>query len=284
MSQVTFSAGAATVEISAPLFPYQTVIDMPIDVTKIDNNTFALYDHGETAATYDKRYCECTFELSATDMASFMDLVRLTANGRAQEITMLLESNSGFHPFAPDKGDAGTFTVAIEILEVSGVQDEPWQYHQVKVRITNIGSFPSYSIPTEVKDGTNAFQIGTVQYLRFPPAFFDPEYFYGVDTQITEGSDAKFVDKSIGAINYTTKFNLSANETKAAKVLAFLVGATGRALPFTVVTDTGFYLLGLDGGSVNSYSVKLINPVLQITHERYDRFNFNLELCLVSIL
>ncbi|GAI98184.1 unnamed protein product, partial [marine sediment metagenome] len=166
-------ADANQIEVDLPVFPYKSNIIFPFDIQKLENGKYASYDHGVGAATYDHRICECTFQLTEAEAIIFNDFFRddYTAapetKGRAFDVTMRMNASSGFFPFGPDKGDVGDFVVALEIKSHARIGESPYLYFSITVNITNVGSWPVYSLPAEVAEGE--MTIGTITNNRFPP-------------------------------------------------------------------------------------------------------------------
>jgi hypothetical protein len=275
---VTFSDGTNNAVLTTPRFGYKSSLFFPFDIQELDDNTIDIYDHG---SSYDKRICDCTFELTQAEMETLCALVRTDAKGRAKKLTMTLSSGSGFFPFMPDKGDADVFTVSLEITAQKQVE-EPQYYHTAEVHIINCGTWPSYSIPTEVKDGNSQFQIGTVQYLRFPPNWFDPSVRYNYHAQIMEDSDVEFVDRGLGDY-YATNMILICNQTKAAKLIKYLTTVTvARANQFSIITDSNFFAFGNDKGGAATYQVKMNGDRIDVVNDRYNSFRFSLPLIYIN--
>jgi hypothetical protein len=195
---------------------------------------------------------------------------------RAVDFTMTLSSGSGFFPFGPDKGDAGSFTVAVELVSNSGIQYEPWQYHRIKLRIHNTGSYPAYVIPAEVNDGTSAFQIGTVTNLRYPPDRFSPDAVYETFATILEGSSSQWVDRGSAADSYSAAFHMVCNQTKCAKLIQYLVD-TARGGNFTLVSDSNFYPFGRDIAD-GSHTVQSTKFTYEIMHDEFSHYEFDMEV------
>ena len=100
--QIEFQQGATSIQVSIPSFSYKTTISLPFDWQKMDDGTWEGFDNG---TAYDKRKCECALFFTAAQMATFNDFLRTDGEGRAIDITMRMNANSGFHPFGPDKGE-----------------------------------------------------------------------------------------------------------------------------------------------------------------------------------
>ena len=277
-----------TLEVSLPLFPYTTTIDLPFEIQKLENGSYDCYDHGGGVAdVYDSRRCQCTFELSATEIglfnAFFSEDNQATTKARGFDVTMRMNTDSGFHPFGPDKGDAGDFTVALQIENHGAVGEEPMEYFRIGVDIANTGAWPSYSMPAEVADGS--FTFGTVTDVRFPPQWFKPKVEYRVYRTIEQDGSVRWIDRGQNGDWFESAFELHANESKMGRIVAYLVG-TARVAAFQVISPaagiTGYYIFGYDKGAAGTYNVKMIQDTLKIKHDRYNHFSMPISLSWVS--
>ena len=239
--QIEFDNGSGTtIQVSVPSYPYKTTISLPFEWQKMDDGTWEGFDHG---TSYDKRKCNCFFYLTAAQMETFNDFFNTDGSGRAIDVIMRMNANSGFHPFGPDKGDVGDFTVALTYKKHGAVGESPFRYFKVEVEIYNTGAWPVYTPPAEVDDGD--FTIGTVTDLRFPPNWFEPEVEYGTFMTLEENSTSQWIDRSNNYDWYETNFNMVCNESKAAVLIAYLAD-TARVSSFTVVPPGNAYMFGRD--------------------------------------
>lgn len=269
---------ANQIEVSVPSFPYKTMISLPFDIQKLDNGQYEIWDEG---TSYDKRRCECQFFLSESEMQTFNNFFREddgTEKGRAYDVTMRMNTGSGFHPFGPDKGDVGDFDVALIIKSHGQVQDSPFRYFQITADIENTGSWPVYSPPAEVDEGS--FTIGTVSNNRYPPRRFRPKIRYGAYRTILEDGSAEWIDRSENSDSYDTTFEMVSNESKTAVVIVYLVD-TVRDSDFDIVTPSLSYAFGRDIEN-NYLTVKLIQSSIRITHRNYNQFAYQLSVSLVQ--
>lgn len=274
--QISFSYGATEVVINAPEFGYSTEVKLPFDFVRLDNGTVEARDYGQA---YDRRSCSFECFLTPAQQVSLNLLVRST--GRGQSLVMALPAESGFFPFVPDKGDDGPFTVALQLDGTPAIQQAPYKYFRCRLKVTNVGAYPAYALPTEVADGPWA--IGNVSALRMPPSLFTPNQFYGVSVGFTESSSARYLDRGSGADHASTQFGLLCNESKAA-ALVYDLTSVQRAGAFTVTTEDSFYALGSDHASSGSYSVRLLSDTIVIKHNRYNEFELSLDLQRISTL
>jgi hypothetical protein len=280
--KILLTANAQTCAISLPSFGYRTTIALPFDIQELDNGAIAIYDHGATATPntkYDVRTCECDFLLSATEMALFTTWYKAAASGRGVDATLEMTTNSGFHPFGPDKGDAGPFTVAIEMDQHASVGEAPWLHFPLTLRMTNTGSWPAYKAPDEVPEG--GLTIGTVTANRFPPGWYKVDGRYGAFVALTQSAVSYYMDKGTGADWFRTKAGMVSNESKAARVIAYLTG-TSRATALALVCGANSYPFGVDKEDDGTYSVRMIQDTIEITHKRYNEFEYDLTLEYIS--
>jgi len=269
---IIFTHDDYTFQIQQAVTPYKTTIALPIDWQKSSNNLYYGFDHG---SGYDVRFCDCKFIMTAAQGSDFVDFFSDNKKGRGKKITMTLVNESGFFPFGPDKGDKGIFTVYLEIQNHKIIHDV-YLYYEVNCRIHNCGSYPVYTMPDQVDDSNNLFQIGPVSKLRFPPELFEPDTEYNQFAQIMEGGDAQIIDRQYGD-QFESTLMLHCNESKAAALIYYLT-TSARANQFSIISDSNFYIFGMDKGSSGTYNVKMINDKIEITHVNYNYFTFGLRL------
>jgi hypothetical protein len=197
---------------------------------------------------------------------------------RGSDMTLTMPTNGGFFPFGPDKGDAGPFTVAVEILNHGAIGDSPWRFFQPKIRIYNTGTYPSYSVPTGLNEGPITF--GTVGGCRFPPDYFRPIVYYADYQTQTENGSIKHVNQGYQGDSYATQVTFLGNEGKAAAVIAYLTG-TARASDFPLTVPDWTYPFGRDV-TTNYMNVKLINGSIDMTHVLTDMWSFDLQMTFVK--
>lgn len=270
--KMLFTANAQTCQIPVPSFGYRTIIKLPWEIQELDTGGIAIYDHGATATPvtkYDIRVCECDVLLSATDMATFTAWYSDATKGRGRDTALEMASGSGFFPFGPDKGDVGSFIIALEMDRHASVGEAPWLFFPLTLRMTNTGSWPAYSIPTEVSEGS--VTIGTIAANRFPPNFFSVDGRYGSFVDLTENATSNYINKGSGADWWRTRAGMVSNETKTAKIVDYLTG-TCRATAFNVGLGANSYAFGIDKSDDGTYSVRLIQDAIELTHKRYNEF------------
>lgn len=273
-NSIQFSYGANSVDLPLPNYGYSVLIAMALDIQKLDQSgNFSIYDNG---STYDVRSCEIEFDLTTAEQLALNQYIDLYTRGRTH--TMAYGTGSGFYPFGPDKGNAGPFTVMLDILDQKGQGDAPYKYFKTKIKLTNAGAYPAFSLPVEVSDGK--MSIGSVYNLRFPVKWFDPKINYSIDQHVYAGTSTKIVHKGSGNNSYNTACEITCNTSKAAALVAFLTGAGGRNNSFQLCG--GGYPFGRDQTEAGPFTVLMIQDILEIQHNRHNEFSFNLNFQLVS--
>ncbi len=268
-------ADANTIEVSMPSFGYKTTIIYPFDIQKLDTGKYDIYDNG---SSYDIRKCNCTLMLSATEQATLNDFLREDtigiSKGRAFNLTLRMNTGSGFFPFGPDKGDVGDFTVAVYFKKCGKATEAPFNYFISELEMVNAGSYPVYALPSEVSDGS--FTFGGTSSCRFPPAWFAPINDYGYTATIEQGGSVEWIDRGENADWYETAFEMRCNESKAAAIIDDIT-LTLRGDTFNITSPAGYYPFGRDIGD-GTFTVKMIKDTIVITHHNYNLFTFPITL------
>jgi len=266
-----------TLDIALPNYPYGIQVSMAIDTQKLDDGSFDSFDNG---TSYDKRSCELSFDLSATQALALNAWVRTAGASymRAATGTLELATDSGFFPFGPDKTPEGPFTVAVEITEPTTIQESPFKLFRVSMRVFNTGVYPAYVLPTEVDEGVWSF--GSVTALRFPPRWFRPSSRFAYSIAREEDGSVQFIDRGTGGDAYTSSIEMVCSENKAAALLSYITG-TVRTNTFVLTSIAGMYPFGRDLGD-GAFTVSLTSPEFEVTHEQYNRFRLSAEVSYVS--
>lgn len=267
-----------TIEISMPSFPYKTIIEYPYDIQKLDNGQYDIWDNG---SAYDKRKCRCLFILSPTEQQTLNNFLRddniAVSRGRAYDITMSMDADSGFFPFGPDKGDTGDFTVAIIIRKSDAIGEEPFKYFKSELEIINVGSYPSYNLPSQIAEGN--LTIGTITNNRFPPDWFEPEVKYQYTATRRENGAVSWIDRGEMGDWYETTLKMRSNESKTAAIINYL--NTIRTANFNIIAPADMYMFGRDIGN-GTIEVKLIQNAIEITHQKYNMYDYELNVTYIN--
>jgi hypothetical protein len=273
MSYLLLTSSGNFANISVPVFPYTTEINLPFDFINLDDNSIDIRDEG---TKYDKRSCKASFLLPVVEQTNLNAL--LFNNVRAKNILLTVPSNGGFFPFGADKGDSNGFTVSIEMINTPSIQQQPFRYFKCEMLFTNVGSYPAYALPTEVDEGL--FEFGDVDKLLMPQNMFIPDTKFTISINHTENSSAQYFDRGNLGDNAGTRFILNCNQSKCAAILHFLTNVN-RSETFNVTSQDYYYMFGIDYGSGTVYPVKIASNKIIIRHVNYD--NFEIELSLMRI-
>jgi hypothetical protein len=260
-------AGSNTVYIPFPLYGYESTITMGMRVSeKLSTGLYRIYDRG---VAYDIRTCRAMFLLNRANAEQLHDLYKDADKSRAYSLTMVLPSGSGFFPFGPDKGDAGSFQVRIIGLEHYGTSDQPRGWFRTEITMV-AESYPVYSVEDAVADGP--IQIGTITGLRWPDSGVQPAYDYAVSTVTTQDGSPYTIDKWSNADAYETSLNLSLNDRGAQRLINHLTG-TVRGAQFNILSINNGYMFGIDLTTTGYYYVcRLTDNELRIRHNGINDF------------
>lgn len=274
-----------SLELTRPLFGYETVIKMPISIKRLPNAKRYSFDNALTSEDNDTRYCDCDFILTEAEMSAFDTFMYGASDTvRARDLTMALELDSdGFFPFGADKGDAGNFTVAVEVVKESTRLKNPLYRYALSLRLHNVGAYPSYSLPTQT--GTGAITIGTVSNLRYPDTFPQAKikrtdmvtitggrtpYLYSRDASGFGATGVKKCD----AFDVGMAFRL--NESKTAALLAYITG-TLRGGEFSFACSAGSYPFGYAAGA-GTFTCMFASNTIKVKHEKFNDFRLSLDI------
>lgn len=264
---VVFTCGENSCTLPQPMFGYKSRIILPYQRTENDKGDFPVYDPGET---YDTRECEMTFELSASDQNNFEEFFNNIC--RSDNSTTMTVEN-GFYPFAPDKTGAGVYTVAIYPHSVLGCGDEPFKYFHNVVRVQNIGSYPTYVLPSEISEGS--MTIGTVSNLRFPPSWMNTDNIYQFDVQGGYAGGASFLNRGTYGDSFNASCTMFCNLSKSAALLKYITGSLRTGAAAMTFPDNS-YPFGRAKG--NTASVIINQDIIEVTAVRHNLFTFPLKL------
>jgi hypothetical protein len=268
---ITLVNGANSIQIPQPLFGYQVELSMSFKVIAAADGTRTSWD--DTAALVpDKRTLSgLNFQLSYTDQAALQAFLNDAAKGRCETIILRLGATpTGFYPFGPDLGDVGDFTCGILQNAPGGALLDPWLHFPTGLILTLVTA-PAYSLPTVVPQGN--FQIGTVTGLSFPQAGFAVERENNWLTMATNTGVPYSVDGKTATDRWTSAFTNNGNASVSGALIAFLKSTSGRGADITVVAPDKFYMFGAENGARGTYTTRLLDNKLVITHNRFDEFS-----------
>lgn len=263
-------SGGDSIQIDFPEYNYTTTSHLAISITK----TMAGYKIWDNGISNDYRTCSIDrFYIDSTQSKSIDDFI--LAN-RGENINLVLPEGSGFFPFAPDKGDYGTFVV--KIIDRKFGQFDQFSRYSKSLELLLVTP-PSYEFPEISQQGS--FQIGSVDGLLYPQLGIDVETQYGIGTGISYGGDAYSVD--IKRNVYTAEFTQQCNTSLASYLMAFITGATGRDSDITVVAPTNYYLFGIQNGSSGTYTCKITQSVIECKHVGNEQFEIKIPLWMKAV-
>lgn len=266
--RIALLSGSARTSLNTPELKYKSEIILPFDKIELENET-SLFDNGNS---YDKRFCTIESNANESDAENLIDFFLNSARINGDVVTLSLGNDSGFFPFAPDKGDGGDFGVQIIKFEQSGVGERPYKYF--KNSITIAPRFcPTYIIPASDNEG--ALQIGTIGSLRFPSEWFEPESEYQYHVAKLEGQDIMFHDKGESADRFKTRIIMRCGTGKAGELLDHVVNVV-RAETFNLITQTDMYAFGIDKLSAGIHTVRFTDGKITIVHDKYNAFEVTL--------
>ena len=237
---------------------------------KLSTGLYRVYDRG---TAFDARTCRATFMLNRADMEQLHDLYKDADKSRGYSLAMTLPSTSGFFPFGPDKGDAGSFQVRITNIEHYGTTDQP--RGRFRTEITMVAElYPAYALEDQIAEGP--IQIGPVEGLRWPEGGVTPSYDYAISTITTQDGSPYTIDKWSSADAYETTLNLSLNDRGAQQLIAHLVG-TVRGAQFNILSINNGYMFGIDLTTTGYYYIcRLTDNELRIQHNGINDFAVSL--------
>jgi len=253
-----FVSGAQSCTCVLPKHGYMTTLNIALDIQTVDNGRISIYDDG---IANDIRYSDIDVIYTIAEAAAFNAFFSTTARGRGNNCTLTLLSGSGFFPFGPDKGDAGSFTVSAEIISQEGIGDVPFNWFRARLRLRAVG-YPDYSLPAEIDDGP--LSIGTVDGLRQPQERFDISAEYAQAITATP-SGVYYFDRGTYGDVYKSSFKLNQEKMKAGALIYYLQNTVrGNQFAMTVPSVKTFPF-GYDKGN-STINCKLASASVLIRH------------------
>jgi len=271
---IIINANSVDYTINTPLFGYESVLYLSLIPQKL-TTSWSIWDNG---AVKDWRECSCTWLMNATLTNTLIDLMANDTKGRGISVTLKLGTASGFYPFLPDHGDAGSFGVRIKSFTPKPVQEVPWLYFATDVVMVE-ESNPAYSLPAEVTEGD--LQIGSISGLLQPQVFAKSSSNHGISTQTTRGGVNYTIDKTSNADRFETELRMGHNQSKAAALINHLA-ATVRDNQVEVYSGANNYLFGREKAGTAAFNCYMLNQNIKVKHSSFDLFDFSVLLGYVS--
>ena len=284
-TQIIFSNGANSVTVNTPVWPYTCEIVMPISSTKDAQGSPSFFDPPASPAnaavgTWDYRTLNTgTWRIPASQQIALSAFFKDASKGRGENVTMTLETGSGFFPFGPDLGDVGAFIVRLLSQDQSGRLGRPWNWFENGVQLVLVTAPGGYSLPSQVSEGS--LSIGTVSGLQFVD--YAPKTIRNIQHQLTASGVPYSMDGRTTGDSCETGFTQICNQGKAAALAAFMVSSSGRASDITITAPANFFLFGADNGSSGTYTAKFLGSSpnektvsIKMTHEKFNQWQFPL--------
>ena len=258
-----FEFGAGAVSIDAPLYGYTTEIQLAFEVAPM----IGRYAHADYGPAYDQRSLVASVHwMTAGAMVSLSELLRTS---RGEDITLRLgDDPTGFFPFGPDLGDKGNFVVFVDDCEAGGINDNPFRHFTPEVKL-KLRTAPGYILPAAVYEGP--FEVSGLKF-RWPQEGVSPKLNRARVQGYTRAGIPYGVDLGSNADLFTTEFNLEGGTANISAFLA-LMSQASRTDDIDIWGPLHYWLLGPEQGSSGGYHCRLLNNVLQVTHNRFNSFS-----------
>lgn len=261
------------IDFEQPEFGYKTEIRRAIESVESETG-IELIDNG---VEFDTRVCKVPRFLLDTGVnaSGISEWISTFAGGMGKVLDLILgETHTGFFPFGPDYGDAGTFQVIVSEKRFTGILQAPYLHFGMELEMVLQSTHSRVPI-NEIAEGN--LQLGEVAGLMYPQESINNPYEYGLKTEIGAAGHVEFSDNSWN--KYNSEFVLRCNTSKAAAVANYF-SEVARSTAFNMITGANFYMLGIDREGVvgNTYSVKQTDSTIVITHVGHEHFNISLNL------
>lgn len=257
-------SGADSITIKNPQYGYTVDLNLSLVIQR-NNKKISSWDNG---SEFDFRILEMDLLLPESESIALGDFFNNT-DARTMPFTMNVPTGSGFYPAGPDRGSQTEFSASLISHEQSGMKLRPYKWFSTKTRLL-LTDFTECAWYPPVSQGP--FSIGTVTGLRYPE--IQPSARRGVSRTMTHGGSVGYVNNEVD--EYSTLISQPCNLSKAAALTEYLQAVRGNDIP--VSAPANYYLFGADSGNSGSYTTRLLNNVIRITHENYNRFRVDMEL------
>lgn len=277
MKTLTFAYSTNSCVIPTPKWGYETEIVMAFKVSKSKYNGYPnTWDNG---TSYDYRTCDATWLLSSTEMSNLSSFLENVNGGRNNEFVINIDDGSGFYAFGPDYDGNDEYTVVEISNKRSGRLLRPYNKFEFSCRL--LMAFTANSgLTTEVDEGD--LQIGTIDGLPFIKNI-DINYVKGWECDISLGGTPLYVDRGIESAHNDSQITFELNQSKAAALINHIV-TNIRDNEFNIIVPSGMFLFGAKNGDSGTYTCKLNNNKIRISHGTFDRFMITLDIHLVGIV
>jgi hypothetical protein len=286
--KMQFIAGGSTITINRPGYGYAVDCVLPIVTADKHPSGYSFFDRDASKTDHYRVLNTATWQLPTDQKLALNAFFRAASLGRCETVTLRLGATAtGFFPFGPDYGDVGDFTVRLLSQVQSGILLSPWRYWQDGLSLVLVTA-PAYALPSQVDQGS--FQIGTVNGLLFPQEGFKPEARYNHRTDLSLSGVPSSIDGLESSDSWESSWDQQCNQSKAAALVSFLTGATGRSADISVIAGENYYTFGGDNGSGNAYTCKFLGSsherkkiIISIRHDRYNQFTIPMTFWMTGI-
>lgn len=280
---ITFIAGANSITVNPPQYGYDVEINLPMQMAVSCDSQYSFFDPPDSLGvlgTYDYRVLKnIKWKMPLSQQIAFQEFFRNAIKGRCENITMRMDaSRGGFYPAGTDKGDTGDFIVRLTDQAQSGMLHKPWKYFENELEFVII-TCPSYTLPAQVTEGH--FQIGTVSGLRYPQNGFNIDVQKNFSHVVTQSGLPYAIDEGSTSDTWISSFDIEANESKSAALIAFMTGTSGRGSDITI-TSANTNVFGAEKSTYSIFTTKMIGYPITITHNRKGTFALPLKFWLKS--
>lgn len=275
--------------VNAPGYGYSVDCVLPIVSPEKHPAGYTFFDRDTLKVNHYRVLNTATWQLPTAQKVALNSFLRDADMGRCENFIMRLGATpTGFFPFGPDYGDVGDFTVRLIGQQQSGIQFSPWRYWQDRLSFVLVTA-PAYALPTDVDQGS--FEIGSVDGLLFPQNGFKPESRYNHRTDLSISGVPSSIDGLASQDSWESAWEQQCNQSKAAALVSFLTGATGRSAEIAILAGDYYYLYGTDKGSSGLYACHFLGSerqekkmVLSVRHDGYNRFTIPLRFWFTGLV
>jgi hypothetical protein len=251
-----------------------------MDISRASDGTYLFFDN-DPSGSLDKKSCECSFILNHDQAVSLSTFLRTY---RAETYIMTMDAGEGFYPFMPFLGCLGPFPVSCEILKTPGALSDPWLWYRFDLRFTYAKYTPtqspvSPSTPALHAEGHLGFNISSMEdviALAAPENLFEAAPEIARSVTFDEQIDPYYVDRGNTADQAVTSMSLKMNFSNAYYLMGQLTGSFGRTATQNIMVPANYFIFGEYYGDNQTFSVKLIQDTVELTHEEYNLFSTDL--------
>jgi hypothetical protein len=233
------------------------------------------YKHWDNGSQYDRFVCKnIKFWVTKAAAETLSELLLDPDYMRISNFTLNLGTTpSGFFPASPRYGDVGNFTVNILSANPTGVMLDQFSHFEYVFTFAIINT-PSYTLPVLSSDGLISIDYLTNAF-RWPADGFSPSIESGVVKSQANNRTVSHVDTGRNSDGITTSFVCEGSAGNVGHLINYLQSSRGNAITFGA--HGNYYPFGAIF-TETSYSVRCVNKVFEIQHDRHNNFKIPLTL------